>query len=174
MPAPAGYYISSTGSIAASECKIGTYSSATGSTACLPSPVGYYVSTTAAIDATLCPVGMTTATTASKTIEDCHKPIVQTIPGLKAPKALKFKAITNLAIITNTKALASFTVTGPCTTKVVSITTTVNGQKTTTKMLKVTAGKKAGKCAITLTSPTSGKYLDLKKVVQIKVSKTGK
>jgi hypothetical protein len=117
---------------------------------------------------------MTTAATTSKSIEDCYKPIAQVIPGFKAPKALKFKTTSNLALVTNTKALASFTVTGPCTTKLVSITTTVNGQKTTTKMLKVTAGKKAGKCAITLTSPTSGKYLDLKKVVQIKVSKTGK
>jgi hypothetical protein len=54
------------------------------------------------------------------------------------------------------------------------VVTTVKGKKVTTKMLKVTAGKKAGTCLVDLTAPTSGKYLDLKKVVQIKVNKTGK
>lgn len=121
-----------------------------------------------------CPAGMTTATTASKSVNDCYKPIVQSIAAFKAPKALKLKGTTYLAIATNNKTLASYTVGGLCKAKLANVVTKVKGKKVTTKMLKVTAGKKAGICSITLTSPTSGKYLALSKVVQIKVSKSGK
>jgi cytochrome b involved in lipid metabolism len=145
---------------------------------CAPAPVGYFVtaeaSTAGATAATACPAGMTTATTASNSVNDCYKPIVQSIVGFKAPKALKFNGTTNLALITNTKAVSAFTVTGPCTAKLTNLVTKVKGKKVTTKMLKVTAGKKAGTCSINLTSPTTGKYLDLSKAVKIKVSKTGK
>jgi hypothetical protein len=41
-------------------------------------------------------------------------------------------------------------------------------------MLKVTAGKKAGNCSVTLTSQAKGKYLAMSKPIKIKVSKTGK
>ena len=121
-----------------------------------------------------CPAGMTTATTASKSLNDCYMPIIQSIVGFKAPKALKFKGTVNLALTTNTKAIAWFRVTGSCSAKVANVTTTVKGKKVTTKMLKVTAGNKAGTCLVDLTAPSSGKYLDLSKVIQIKVSKTGK
>jgi cytochrome b involved in lipid metabolism len=145
---------------------------------CAPAPVGYFVtseaSTAGVTSATPCPAGMTTATTASKSVNDCYKPIVQSIFGFKAPKALKFNGTTNLALITNTKAVSAFTVSGPCTAKLTNVVTKVKGKKVTTKMLRVTAGKKAGTCSINLTSPTTGKYLELSKVVKIKVSKTGK
>jgi hypothetical protein len=117
---------------------------------------------------------MTTATTASKSVNECYKPIVQSIVGFKAPKALKFNGTTNLALITNTKAVSAFTVTGPCTAKLTNVVTKVKGKKVTTKMLKVTAGKKAGTCSINLSAPTTGKYLGLSKAVKIKVSKNGK
>jgi cytochrome b involved in lipid metabolism len=145
---------------------------------CAPAPVGYFVTSEASAagvtSATPCPAGMTTATTASKSVNDCYKPIVQSIVGFKAPKALKFNGSTNLALTTNTKAVSAFTVTGPCTAKLTNLVTKVKGKKVTTKMLKVTAGKKAGTCSINLTSPTTGKYLELSKAVKIKVSKTGK
>ena len=141
---------------------------------CSPVERGFYTTELNSTTPIACPAGMTTATTASKSVNDCYKPIVQSIVGFKAPKALKFKGTINLPLITNTKAVAWFRVTGPCTAKVANVTTTVKGKKVTTKMLKVTAGKKAGTCLVDLTAPTSGKYLDLKKVVQIKVSKTGK
>jgi hypothetical protein len=141
---------------------------------CSPVERGFYTTELNSSTAIACPAGMTTATTASKSVNDCYKPIVQSIVGLKAPKALKFKGTVNLPLITNTKALAWFRVTGPCTAKLANIITKVKGKNVTTKMLKVTAGKKAGICLVDLTAPTSGKYLDLKKVVQIKVSKTGK
>ena len=141
---------------------------------CSPVERGFYTTELNSSTAIACPAGMTTATTASKSVNDCYKPIVQSIVGLKAPKALKFKGTVNLALITNTKAVAWFRVTGPCSAKIANVVTKVKGKKVTTKMLKVTAGKKAGTCLVDLTAPTSGKYLDLKKVVQIKVSKTGK
>jgi len=117
---------------------------------------------------------MTTASPASKSINDCYKPLAQSVTGLKAPKALKYGTSTNLAITTNTKALAKYKVTGPCTAKVANVTTKVKGKKVTTKMLKVTASKKSGTCSVTLTSEAKDKYLAMSKPLRIKVSKTGK
>jgi len=141
---------------------------------CIAVERGFYTTELNSSTPIACPAGMTTSTTASKSVNDCYKPIVQNIVGLKSPKALKYKASTNLAIITNTKSLATYKVTGPCTAKVANIVTKVKGKKVTTKMLKVTGGKKAGSCQIDFLSPSSGKYLELRKVVKIKVSKTGK
>ena len=135
---------------------------------------GFYTTELNSSTPIACPAGMTTSTTASKSINDCYKPIVQNIVGLKTPKALKFSGTTNLALTTNSKALATYKVTGPCTAKVANIVTKVKGKKVTTKMLKVTAGKKAGSCSVTLTSEAKDKYLAMSKPVKIKVSKTGK
>jgi len=135
---------------------------------------GFYTTELNSTSAIACPAGMTTATTASKSVNDCYMPIVQSIVGFKIPKVLKFKATTNLALITNTKALSTFTIAGPCTGKIGNVASKVKGKKVTTKMLKITAGQKAGKCTINLAAPASGKYLDLRQVVNIKVSKTGK
>jgi hypothetical protein len=141
---------------------------------CIAVERGFYTTELNSSTPIACPAGMTTSTTASKSVNDCYKPIVQNIVGLKSPKTLKYKASTNLAIITNTKALATYKIAGPCTAKVANIVTKVKGKKVTTKMLKVTGGKKAGNCQIDFLSPSSGKYLELRKVVMIKVSKTGK
>ena len=141
---------------------------------CTPVERGFYTTELNSVKAIACPPGMTTASTASKSINDCYLPLVQSIVGFKAPKALKFNGTSNLALITNTKAVSTFSVSGSCTAKVVNVTTTVKGKKVTAKMLKVTAGKKTGTCSINLSSPNSGKYLELKKVVQIKVNKAGK
>jgi hypothetical protein len=141
---------------------------------CLPADRGYYTTELNSTSAIACPKGMTTATTASKSVNDCYKPIVQAIAGLKAPKAMKFKATTNLAITTNTNAIAKYKVTGSCTAKVANVTTKVKGKKVTTKMLKITSGKKSGTCSVTLTSLAKDKYLAMSKTLKIKVSKTGK
>jgi hypothetical protein len=135
---------------------------------------GFYTTDLNSSTPIACPAGMTTATTASKSVNDCYAPMVQSILGFKIPKVLKFKATTNLALITNTKAVSTFTIAGPCTGKLGNVASKVKGKKVTTKMLKITAGKKAGKCTINLAAPASGKYLDLRQVVNIKVSKTGK
>lgn len=141
---------------------------------CDPTPKGSYTRSMNSTVATSCPSGMTTLGLGSTSINDCYKPIAQAIAGFKAPKAMKFKATSNLALTTNTKALATFKVTGPCTAKVSNIATKVKGKKVTTKMLKVTAGNKAGSCSVTLTSAAKDKYLAMSKLVKIKVSKSGK
>jgi len=141
---------------------------------CDEAPRGFFTTELNSSTPIACPAGMTTATISSKSVNDCYKPIAQTIASFKAPKALKFSGTTNLAITTNSKSLATYKVTGPCTAKVANITTKVKGKKVITKMLKVTAGKKAGNCSVTLTAQAKDKYLAMSKPVKIKVSKTGK
>ena len=145
-----------------------------GKTKCTEVRRGFYTTQLNSITPISCPKGMTTATTASKSINDCYKPLVQSIVGFKSPKALKFKGTTNLALTTNIKSVATFKVTGPCTAKMTNIVTKVKGKKVTTKMLKITAGKKAGTCLVTLSSKAKDKYLALSTTTKIKVSKTGK
>lgn len=141
---------------------------------CLPAPLGFYTTQISQEIATACPAGMTTLTTASRSINDCYKPIVQTITAFKAPMAIKLKGTALLNVITNTKAQVTFKTTGACTAKMATITKKVKGKKVTTKQLKVTAAKKAGNCSVTLSSPAVGKYLALSQTVKLKVSKTGK
>lgn len=175
--APKGYFVTPTssaaGTTAATPCQKGYFSSTSGSTQCQIADKGFYVAAEASSTQTACAAGFITASTGSTTASACYKPIVQTIPGFSAPKALKYGASTNLAITTNTKALATYKVSGPCTAKVVSIVTKENGKNVMTKMLKVTASKKAGTCSVTLSSVAKDKYLAMSKVVKIKVSNTG-
>ena len=103
-----------------------------------------------------------------------YKNSAQFIENFVTPTNLKFGENVFIPVVANSKAIASHSVSGVCTAKLANVVTTVKGKKVTTKMLKVTSGTKAGICLIDLTAPTSGKYLNLKKVVQIKVSKTGK
>jgi cytochrome b involved in lipid metabolism len=161
----------------ANSCAAGNFFSS-GMNNCIPAPVGFFVTAEDAAagstQASPCPSGFTTATTGSKSVSDCYKPIVQSIVGLKVPKALKFRGSYDLALITNAGVTSTSKVSGPCTAKLATKTTVVSGKKVITKMLRITAGTKAGTCSINLSSPAQGKYLKLNKVVQIKVSKTGK
>lgn len=141
---------------------------------CVEVERGFYTTELNSSRPTACPKGMTTASKASKSVNDCYKPLLQAIAGFKVPVAVKYGASFNIPITTNTKALAKHKVTGPCKAKVANVVTKVKGKKVTTKMLKVTASKKAGKCAVTLTSVAKGKYLPLSAALKIKVSKSGK
>jgi len=170
---PGAILASSVFNLSTSTCNSG-YITAQTPQGCSEVERGFYTTDLNSSTPIACPAGMTTATTASKSVNDCYKPIVQSIVGFKAPKAIKLKATTNLAVITNTKAVSAFTIAGPCTGKLGNVTSKVKGKKVTAKMLKITAGKKAGKCTINLAAPASGKYLDLRQVVNIKVSKSGK
>jgi cytochrome b involved in lipid metabolism len=177
-PAPKGYFVSATSAAAgvtsATACPAGKFTSGTGSTECQVAPKGFFVPSTASSSATACPTGFTTLASASTLASDCYKPIIQTIPGFSAPKALKYKEVAYLPITTNTSANATAKATGPCTAQAVNVVTTVKGKKVTTRKLKITASTKAGTCKITLTSPAKDKYLGMTKTVQIKVSRTGK
>lgn len=174
LPAPPGYFVDTPASTGTKPCQKGYFSSTSGSTQCQVAAKGFYVAAEASSIQSACAAGYTTASTGSTTASSCYKPIVQNIPGFTSPKALKYGASTDLAITTNTKALASYKVSGPCMAKVVSIVKKIKGKNLTTKMLEITASAKAGTCKITLSSPAKDKYLAMSKPVKIMVSKTGK
>lgn len=170
LPAPPGYFVDTPASTGTKPCQKGYFSSMAGSTQCKIASKGFFVAVEASAIQTACAKGYTTTSTGSTTASSCYKPIAQTIPGFSAPKALKYGVSTNLAITTNTKSLAKYKVSGPCTAKVVSVVTKVSGENVTTKMLKITASKKAGTCSLTLSSLAKDKYLAMSKLVKIKVS----
>lgn len=143
-------------------------------TGCDEAPRGFFTENINSMSLIACPAGMTTLNRMSKSINDCYKPIAQTITSLKAPKALKFKASVNIPLATNARVNASARTTGGCKAVPVQVITKVNGKNVTTTMLKVTAGTKAATCSISLNSPETGKYLPFTKSLSIKVSKTGK
>jgi cytochrome b involved in lipid metabolism len=171
---PAGYFIDSVGATQATPCPRGYFSSVEGSISCMMVPRGFFAANTASTQATQCASGFTTLAAGATTASACYKPIAQTIAGLTAPKALKFRAVTNLPLTTNTKAQATFRTTGPCSARVANVTTKVKGKNVTTRMLRVTASSKAGTCSVTLTSHASGKHLALSRNVAIKVSMSGR
>jgi hypothetical protein len=171
---PAGYFIDTVGAIQATPCPRGYFSSLEGSISCMKVPQGFFAANTASTQATQCATGLTTLAAGAPSASDCYKPIAQTITGLTAPKALKFRAVTNLPLTTNTKAQASFKTKGSCSARATNVTTKVKGKNVTTRMLRVTASSKAGTCSVTLTSPASGKYLALSRTLAMKVSKSGR
>jgi cytochrome b involved in lipid metabolism len=174
LPAPPGYFVDTTASTVAKPCQKGYFAPVSGSAQCQIAPKGLYVADTGSSIATACATGLTTTSTGSTASSSCYKPIIQTIPGFSSPKAFKYGASTNLAITTNTKALATYKVSGPCTAKVVSIASKLNGKNVTIRMLKVTASNKDGNCSVTLASLAKDRYLAMTKPVKIQVSKTGK
>jgi cytochrome b involved in lipid metabolism len=172
--APAGYFVSTAASTEAKPCSKGSFAASEGSVSCTKAPRGFYVSTVAATKATMCSKGLTTASTGATSSTSCYKPIVQVLTGFKAPTALKFSAKTNLVATTTAKAVTSFKTTGPCSAKIITLTTKVKGKNVSSKVLSVTAGKTAGTCKIVQTSPEVGKYAAFTKTTSIKISKTGR
>ena len=172
--APAGYFVSEEAATEATPCSKGFFASNLGSVTCMQAPRGFYVSTVAATKATMCSSGKTTATAGATSSSACYKPITQVLTGFKAPKALKFSAKTNLIATTTAKAVTKFKTTGPCSAKIITVTTKVKGKKVSSKVLSVTAGKTAGTCKIVQTSAEVGKYAAFTKTTSIKISRTGK
>jgi hypothetical protein len=172
--APAGYFVSTTAATQAIPCSKGFFAASEGSVSCMKAPRGFYVSTVAATKATMCSKGLTTASTGATSSTSCYKPIVQVLTGFKAPKALKYSAKTNLIATTTAKAVTTFKTTGPCSAKIITLTTKVKGKNVSSKVLSVTAGKTAGTCKIVQTSAEVGKYAAFTNTTSIKISKTGK
>jgi hypothetical protein len=109
------------GVTSATACPAGKFSSDTGSTECQVAPKGFFVSTTASSSATQCPEGFTTLASGSTLASDFYKPIAQIIPGLIAPKTLKYKEVIYLPIKTSTNANATAKATGPCSARAVNV-----------------------------------------------------
>ena len=171
---PAGYFVSEAAATEATPCSKGFFASNLGSVTCMQAPRGFYVSTIAASMAIMCSSGQTTATSGATSASACYKPITQVLTGFKAPKALKFSAKTNLVTTTTAKAVTQLRTTGPCSAKIITVTTKVKGKKVSSKVLSVTAGKTSGTCKIVQTSAEVGKYAAFTKTTSIKVSRTGK
>jgi cytochrome b involved in lipid metabolism len=172
--APAGYFVSEEAATEAKPCSKGFFASNLGSVTCMQAPRGFYVSTIAASMAMMCSSGQTTAASGATSASACYKPITQVLTGFKAPKALKFSAKTNLIATTTAKAVTKFKTTGPCSVKIITVTTKVKGKNVSSKVLSVTAGKSAGTCKIVQTSAEVGKYASFTKTTSIKISRTGK
>lgn len=141
---------------------------------CMPNAIGFYTSTSGATEPTACPTGMTTAATGSMSINDCYKPITQSITKFKAPKAMKIGAKVTIPVTTNTKAIATAQAIGSCKVVVKTFKVKQGKKKVSVKLAQVQASKKAGNCTVTFASPATGKYLALSKTVKIKVNKKGK
>lgn len=172
--APAGYFVAEEAATEALPCAKGYFAASLGLITCMKAPRGFYVSTVAATRATMCSKGLTTASTGATSSSACYKPMTQVLTGFKAPKALKFSAKSNLVATTTAKAVTKFKTTGPCSAKIITVTTKVKGKNVSNKVLSVTAGKTAGTCKIVQTSTEVGKYAAFTKTTSIKISRTGK
>jgi hypothetical protein len=71
-PAPAGTFVAGTGASSTTDCPIGRFQPAEGSTDCLPAPTGTYVATVRATSATPCPAGRFNDQTAQTSDAACR------------------------------------------------------------------------------------------------------
>lgn len=141
---------------------------------CVPAPIGSFVNTLDANEATSCPREFTTAFTGSTSPNDCYKPVAQIVKGLKAPKAMKFKAAIGLPVLTNSGGYARVTAAGPCTVEIVQAGGKVAGKKVKVQTAAIKAGTAAGNCVLTFEGVGSMPFSALSQTVTIKVNKKGK
>lgn len=153
------------------DCGFGTFHQNGG---CVPAPIGSFVNSLNANSATSCPRDFTTAQIGSTSVNDCYKPIIQIVKGLKAPKALKFKVTLKLPVITNTGVSSRVTASGSCTAVTVPAGTKVAGKKVTVATAVVKTGTTAGVCTLTFESGGAMPYTALNQTLTIKVNKKGK
>lgn len=191
--APIGSYVDSVGAAAAKPCPVGMTTLSPGSTTiqdcffpavecgrgtfspsghdlpeapCVDAPIGRYVSIKGATVSTDCPGSMTTEAPGAASIYDCFTPAPATIAKLKTPKASKFGLSITLLGQTDQGTNLNLTGSGAC-----SVLPMSNG---VSQKFKVTMGKKAGICKLTVTAKPRGRFTGLNKTINIKVSKTGK
>ena len=153
-------------------CGFGTLKTLEG--ICAPAVRGFYVNVVDALTASACPVGHTTAGIGSTSVNDCYKVLVQSVKSLKAPKAMKLKAVIGLPIATTAGINANVVVSGACTATTVAAGGKVAGKKVKVATLAVKAGSRAGNCVVSYTGNEHQHYGSFAKTVTIKVSKTGK
>jgi hypothetical protein len=133
---------------------------------CEDASIGTYVSTKGATEATSCPEGMTTDDTGTASINDCYKPILQTVKKITALKGLKLKAVSSFPAFTDQGTPLLITASGAC--------TLVNVKLKSGVIYKVTAAKTAGICTLQLSAARGYHMPVLAKTLTFKVSKTGK
>ena len=153
-------------------CGLGTFKTIAG--ICAPAERGYFVNLLNATQPTACPVGYNTFGIGATSPSDCYKVLLQTIKGLTAPKALKYKASALLPITTTAGVAAQVGVSGPCTISTVPAGGRANGKKVKVATLVVKAGTTDGNCVLTYASQEVQTYGSYNKTLTIKVNKKGK
>ena len=150
-------------------CGKGTYSISGFSDSqspCIAAAVATFANSAGLKAATPCPTGMITDGTGSASINDCYKPVTQTVSKLAKYKVMKFGSKITVSSLTDQAKPAKFKASGSCVAKA----SKVKGKPIVT----ITAAKKAGFCKLAVSAPGGGRVLALTKVLKIKVSKTGK
>jgi hypothetical protein len=153
-------------------CGLGTVKTIGG--ICAPALRGFYVNVLNALTASACPVGYTTDGAGSTSVNDCYKVLAQSVKSLKAPKAMKFKAVVALPVITTAAVGAQVSASGPCTVSTVAAGGKVAGKKVKVATLAVTAGTAAGNCVLSYISPEVQHFGAYSQTLTIKVNKKGK
>ncbi len=153
-------------------CGLGTVKAISG--VCAPAVRGFYVNVLNALTASACPVGYTTSGIGATSANDCYKVLAQTVKSLKAPKAMKFKAVIPLPLVTTAAVSAQVTATGACTVTTVAPGGKVAGKKVKVATLAVTAGTAAGNCVLSYSSPEVQHFGTYSQTLTIKVNKKGK
>jgi hypothetical protein len=141
---------------------------------CLLAPLGSFVNYLDADEPISCPAGFTTVEMGSTSPNDCFKPVTQYVKGLKAPKAMKFKAKIGLPIVTNAGTSSRVTASGSCSVVTVRAGTKVSGKKVKVPTAVVTATSVTGNCLVTFENGFAKPFSALSKTVTIKVNKRGK
>jgi len=133
---------------------------------CQDAPIGTYVNIKGAMEATACPEGMTTDEVGTSSVNDCYKPILQTVRKVSSLKGLKLKTVSSFPAFTDQGVPLSLTASGAC--------TALNVKLKTGAAFKVTAAKTAGICTLQLAAAKGYHMPALTTTVAVKVNKTGK
>jgi hypothetical protein len=170
-PASVGYYVPTSAAGYQTPCPLGTFTSVTGSSWCTLAPLGTYVDVTGATAFTQCPAAYSTYLLGARSIYECHKLTFQTAKAIRFPTKLKLGKKLETAARTDAGLPLEVSVSGPCTVTTKNIKVKLNGQKVTQPRFVFTAGKKAGKCTVTLTSTGDNTYKSFTKIRSFKVTK---
>lgn len=168
-----GHFVPAAGAKAQTPCPLGSFSALAGATNCTPAPRGSYVATIGAITAKRCPTGQSTWIEGARYSRECYKLILQTISGVTVPAKQKFGAKIITLATTDKGNPITLKVAGACTAKKITQAIKVNGRTLKSPRWQIITSKKAGVCKLTYTSAGNQTLAPLKKVLTIKVSKTG-
>lgn len=169
--ASAGYFVPTSAAGYQTPCPIGTFTDVTGSAFCTFAPVGTYVATSGSTAATSCPAGYTTFLPGSRSSHECYKLTFQTAKAIRFPTKLKSGRSLETAARTDVGLPLEVSVSGACTVTTKYIKVTSHGVSATQPRFVFKAGKKAGKCTVTLTSEGDSKYKAFTKVRSFKITK---
>lgn len=174
LPAPAGTYVASMGSISPTLCPKGTFQSFTGASECFDAPVGTYVGTKGAIEPTSCPSGKVTFEPGAVHISDCYSLKNQSFKILKTTSKMKFGASITVPAVTDNLLSLEVNVIGECEMTPTSMNVKIGKTTRSVRAMRVTALSTAGFCTVSFTNQGDPYFRSYTKNMVIKVSRTGK